>query len=651
MTLFSIARKNIKGNFQNYVIYFLSMLLSVVIYFTFVSLQYSKEIQRSIELSKSMQTTFMVASVVLILFVAVFILYSNSFFMKRRKKEIGLYSLLGVRKKKIGQMLFYENLIMGAVVLITGIFLGTLLSKLFSMMLIKLLGSEVEVDFTISLEAIINTSIVFAILILFTSIQGYRLIYRFQLIELFRAEKEGEEAPKASIITAGLAIVFLAISYWLALKPFPAELTNQYFFTLLSSILVGIVIGTYLLFRSVTVFMLKMAQKNKTRYYRGMNLIGTSHLMYRIKGNARTFSIIALLSAITLSAISIIFSQYYSNSIHANQATPFSYTHLSTGKAIDEKVESIITADKEHPVITQMSIPVIKVGLDSSDTTVPNYLAHITKEFANEKPVKLVSESTYNKVVKELERDETVQLSRKEAAVIQPLYTDETFSDYKGYSISIKLPKDTRKLEFVEMLDDRIMSWSYPDVYVVVSDSMYTDIENQLTPIIFKAYDVADQKDTKETSGKLNKLATEENQLSTFYTGYKEGLEGTGLFLFTFGFLGLVFLAATGSMIYFKQLTEANSDKGRYEILRKIGVSKKEIRSSIVKQLFFVFALPLAVGIMHCIVIIEICTNLLSNLIGVNITLPILISMSAYIIIYLIYYMFAVNSYNKIVNR
>ncbi|WLD94327.1 ABC transporter permease [Alkalihalobacillus sp. AL-G] len=652
MTLFSIAKKNIKGNLQNYVIYFFSMLLSVVIYFTFVSLQYSKEIQKSLELSQTMQSTFLIASVILILFVAVFILYSNSFFMKKRKKEVGLYSLLGVRKKKIGQMLFYENLIMGAVVLVTGVFLGTLLSKLFSMMLIKLLGSEVEVGLNFSIEAIINTSIVFAVLILFTSIQGYRLIYRFQLIELFQADKEGEQAPKASVIAAGIGVVLLATSYWLALKPFPTDLTNEYLLTNLLMILAGIVIGTFLLFRSVTVFLLRTAQKNKSRYYRGLNLIGTSHLMFRIKGNSRTFTIIALLSAITLSSISIIFSQYYSNAIHANRAAPFSYTHMSADKAFNQKVAQIIESDEEHPITAQMDIPVIKVGLDDSDGTVPDYMAHIMDEFAKEKPFKLVSESTFNTVAEKLERKETVELTGNKAAIIKPLYTDESFSDYEGHSIKVETPEGSRKLEFVEMIDNRVVSWSYPDVYIVISDSVFADIENQLTPIVYKAYEVAGEKDIKITTERLTKLASEEkNQLTSFYTEYKEGLEGKGLYLFTFGFLGLVFLAATGSMIYFKQLTEANSDKDRYEILRKIGVSRKAIRFSLMKQLFVVFALPLVVGVLHSTMIVNICTNLFSNLIGVNVILPILISMTAYVIIYLIYYVFTVNSYNKIVNR
>src|SRR5690554_6688827 len=154
MTLFSLARKNVAGNYRNYLIYFVSMIFSVVIYYTFVSLQYNPDILASME-SPSMKNfvsdVFFQASIMLILFVAVFIWYSNSFFTRQRKKEVGLYSLLGMRKKTIGSMLFYENLIMSIVAIAIGIVVGTLLSKVFAMILVKLLDSTVQVSFQISL--------------------------------------------------------------------------------------------------------------------------------------------------------------------------------------------------------------------------------------------------------------------------------------------------------------------------------------------------------------------------------------------------------------------------------------------------------------------------------------------------------------------
>src|SRR5690606_41959000 len=165
-----------------------------------------------------------------------------------------------LRKKTIAKMLFYENLVMGIIALVIGIILGTLLSKLFAMLLIKLMGSTADVDFGISFLAITQTVIVFMVIILFTSVQGYRLIYRFTLIELFYDEKKGEQIPKVSLITAVIGVILLVVSYWLILKSFPDEFTTEYLMKNYGIAFVALVIGTHLFFRSVTVYLLKIGR-------------------------------------------------------------------------------------------------------------------------------------------------------------------------------------------------------------------------------------------------------------------------------------------------------------------------------------------------------------------------------------------------------
>ncbi|QYR19100.1 ABC transporter permease [Paenibacillus sp. sptzw28] len=642
MTLFSLARKNVRGNMKSYLIYFISMIFSVVIYYTFVSLQYSKEIQESMQMSQAISSVFTGGSVILLLFVAVFIWYSNSFFTKKRKKEVGLYSLLGLRKKKIGQMLFYENLIMGTVGLAAGVVIGTLMSKLFTMIFLKLLDSAIDVSFSISIEAIINTILVFAVLILFTSFQAYRLIYRFKLIELFQAEKEGEQAPKASLAAAIIGIVLLAGSYWLVFQPMT---TNEQMGRNILLFIIGMIIGTYLLFRSAIVRLLGASRANKSRYYSGMNVIATSQLLFRIKGNTRTLTMISLLSAVTLSAISVGYSMYYSNASNADEAAPFSYSYISEGEATDLQVRSILEKDKEHPITAHLDIPVIMLNGDISA------LEYVPSGFPeHQSPLKLISASTYNQASRALNREGNVQLSGNQAAAILPRYTsDLSRSDYEGRSISLAISGGNRTMTLVNLLEGRVLRWSYPDVAFVVGDTAFNDLAAQIPPVVFKVYKVENQQSTKASSDQLAKLADKDMQMSSFYTVYREGLENAGLNIFILGFLGLVFLAATGSIIYFKQLTEAHADKGRYDILRKIGVSKKEIRASVAKQTFFVFALPLAVGILHSTMILKALSAI--NLIVGNLAVPIISSMAVYIAIYLGYYVLCASSFNRIVNK
>lgn len=640
MTLFDLAKKNVIGNFKNYLLYFISMIFSVVIYYTFVSLQYSPEVQMAIESSDAVLNIFIAGSIVLIIFVAIFIYFSNSFFTKKRKKEVGLYSLLGLKKKTIGRMLFYENLIMGGMAVVFGIIIGTILSKLFTMIVLKLLDSAVEVSFGISVEAIVNTLIVFLIISLFTSFSAYRLIYRFKLIELFRAEKEGEKLPKASSFAAIASIILIGFSYWIGFKP-PTE--NIQVLTNLLLFIISIVVGTYLLFRFLTIYILKLIQNKKARYYKGTNLIGISQLLYRINGNARTLTIIALLSAVTISAISVGYSFYYTNENQAEKAAPFSYTHVSISETVDKQIEKVIESDPEHSLIGHIEIPVIFLNGEVSSPLLSDYLGN--------GPIKIISEHTYHEALKILGKESKIQLTPNQTIGIRPLLTDYTTADYVGQTVTLNMPNKVLDLKLTSMAEHRILPWSYPDFVIVVHDQLFNEMATRVPSVTIKAYEVAGEKTTKDTANQLQEIASEEMNLTTYYNVYREGLESGGLNLFILGFLGLVFLAATGSIIYFKQLTEAHEDRNRYMILRKIGVSKKEINTIIRKQMIFIFGLPLIVGVVHGLVILQIASNIFSVLIGTNLTVPILITAVLYFVIYLGYYLLTLTSVKNTVNN
>jgi putative ABC transport system permease protein len=638
MTLYDVVKKNVLGSFKHYLIYFISMIASVVIYFTFVSLQYSKEIKEALELSENLNMIFMGASAILVFFVAVFVWYSNSFFMKRRRREIGLYALLGVRKRTIGVMLFLENIAMGLAALAIGVAIGILLSKLFFMIVVRMIGAAVVIDFALSGQAILHTAVVFTIIALLTSLQGYRIVYRFKLAELFRPESEGQLSPRMSAVSAVTAIVLIGIGYWFSWQPFR---TNEEITLNWGVFLACTVAGTMFLFNSLIIFLLRLSQKNKRRYYRGINLVGTAQLMYRVRSNARTFTLIALLSAVTISMLSTIFSQYYTNAVHAADAQPFSFTHLSLDEASDREAERILMEDAEHPVKLAMDIPVLQAEGDLSESFE-----------GGEDPVRVISASTYNTIAQELGWDAQVELTGQEAAFIRPFYTVTDDAAYRGHVYPMQMSSGAVvDMTFVALLDQRVLSWLYPDLVVVISDELFTSQAAEAAPVIYKAYEVEGEKSSKSSYMALSKTLREEHKLTSYYYTYKSGLEETGVVTFIATFLGIVFLAATGSVIYFKQLTEAQADRGRYDILRKIGAGKKEIRATIAKQMLFVFGLPLAVGILHGSMLLHALTNLISQLIGVNVLVPILIAISAYVIIYAGYYSLTVVSYNRIVNR
>ncbi|MGH1286295.1 FtsX-like permease family protein [Bacillus toyonensis] len=625
MTLFSLAKKNIKGNLNNYLLYIFSMVISVVIGYTFNSLLYTPEIKNAVN---NMEGTMSQTSFVLIGFVAVFIGYSNAFFTKKRKKEVGLYSLLGVRKKTIARMLFFENVIIGAITLVCGLVLGVILSRLFIMLLLKLVGAPVDVSFSIPMEAIMNTTITFTVITIFTSLQSYLLIYRFKLIELFQAEKKGEKVPKASIVSAVVSIILLVSSYWFMFNGA----------IMLSMPLIAI--GTYLLFRSLTVYLLKRAQKNKPNYYKGINIIGTSHLLYRIKGNALMLTIIALLISVALPYLQASFSEYSITEKDAHETAPFSYIHLSKDETSDNQIKRVIAKDKEHPITAQLDIPVIQV---KGNTSAPF-------QDKNDLSVNLISESGFHKMNKILKLGDISNLSGEQAIAFQQ-YINHPATDFIDQKVNIQLPGGnyTFKLNRLEKKAIRLTSGTEL-LYIVIDNARFDSVAKQISPVIYKAYKVADEKTTKETSEIVMTLADNDTHMRTFYKEYKKIKALTGMKIFVVSSLALVLLVATGSVIYFKQLTEAYSDKNRYEILRKIGVNKKEVRTTIAKQTLFIFLLPLIIGILNAAMLTMSVSLQYSMDIQQDI-ISFIYAMTTYGVIYLVYYVLTINSYNRIVNK
>lgn len=616
------------------------MALSVVIYYTFVSLQYHRQIQQSVTLSETMNAMFMAASWMLLLFVAIFIFYANAFFTRGRKKEAALYAMFGLPKKTIGRMLFYENMIMGLAALLVGIVFGTVFSNLFSLILIKLMGSAAIIDFSVSLRAVAQTAIAFLSILLSASIQSYRLIRRFPLIELFRARKKGEEPPRASLLSAIVGVLLLAISYSIFWRPLPDDFTTAYIQKTYGFALIALMIGTRLFFRSATYYLVKFWQRNKSRHYKGLNVVETSHLLYRIRGNARAFALIALLSAATISFFVATYAGYSANERKARENAVFSYTHLSRGTDYDAEIERVIRDDPKHPVQARVEIPVIELNGELS----------FPLDYSLE-PIKLISAGAFNEVSKALDRRQTVEVADDQAKVIQPRAASFALSDFKGEHIIFPLSDGVRRLRIDHLVSGNVLPFDYPDFFVIVSDEMFAEIAAEKKALVYIGYKVEDEKTTKETAEQLSAIIGQDFQVpSSFYFNYQQGKEGNALNLFIFGFLGLVFLAASGSVLYFKQLMEANETKPNYDILRKIGVRQRELRRSIAKQHLIVFGLPFVVGVSHSGSILYFMSRFLSSLIGINMFVPLLAGTLAFLAIYAIYYVLTVSAYDRIVN-
>lgn len=642
MTLFSIAIRNVKNNFYNYFLYFASMIFSIMIYYTFTSIQYNEQVLQIAGASQKVAVALNASSIVIAIFSAIFIWYSNSFFTRRRKKEIGLYSLMGVKKKQIARMLFYENTVIGVLALGAGILIGSLLSKFFAMLLVRLMGFNAIVRFAIIPKAILNTIIVFAILFLVTSVHGYTIIYRFKLVELFRAEKTSEREPKTSLITSILSIILIGGGYWFYLNGL--NITNN-FLTIIFVTLAAVIIGTYLLFSSLVVYIIKLSKRNRSKYFRGINMIGTSQLLYRIKSHSRTLATIAILSASTLTALSVITSMYYDLNMSVDKSFPFTYAYFSRNLELDKKVEAAINKYPENKLLSSIEVEPVRVK-----GTYPQ----VRKKPSTEGSIYVISESKYNEIAKISGTEELKLNNSEETYVVDEWYVDKLMEGYTGKDVVINIGSEKRSLKVVNFSGEPFFNELMLPQMIVVKDDVYNQAYNSGKMYRMKLYATDNRKFSKEQAEEIRKIIDDEKLdeypygygYTSYYENYSGNLSVTGLIIFIGAFLGLVFLSATGSIIFFKQLSEANDDRGRYRILKNIGVNKGEIKRSIGKQMLTVFLLPLTVGAIHSLVAV----SLLGVFLGTQLFIPVGLTIGIYTLIYLVYYVFTVNSYNMIVN-
>ncbi|MGH4121534.1 MAG: FtsX-like permease family protein [Clostridium sp.] len=639
MTLFNITFRNIKRNFHNYLIYFVSMIFCIMIYYTFTSIGYNKQVADLAAESMKVSTAFNAASIVIAVFVAMFIWYSNSFFTKKRKKEIALYSMLGVKKKQIGRMLFYENLVMGGMALACGILIGTLFSKLFVMILIHIMSFDVNVKFAISLKAIITTIIVFLVIFIVASLHSYTLIYRFQLIELFKSEKVAQKPPKASLVLALLSIIFIGTCYYMTLA-FKFDS-----FSKLLIILVSTVIGTYMFFSSLIVFIVKLSKKNKVKYFRGLNMIATSQLLYRIKANGRSLATIAVLSATTITAMGTAASLYYDQINSIEKLTPFSYDYKSNGKSIDEQIKQIINKYPSNKIKSSTKSEFMII-----DSKWPELSKMKMHPLTNQKSF-VISESNMKALYKARGLDCNISLNSDEVLFFMIMYSDKIMESPVGKNIELKIKDKRVPLKIKDFKEGLLTNQlAIKDLYmqdtVVVKDEVYNKLYNKDKVVKRTFINIENQRESKKLTIEIEKALGSKEALSSYYGSYRNTMTKMGIVIFLASFIGFIFLICTGSIIFFKQLSEAGEDKERYDILKKIGVKKSEIRVSIAKQMAFIFALPLVVGIAHSIIALTILQIALSS----SLVYPVFITVGVYTLIYLVYYILTVNSYCKIVD-
>lgn len=667
MNFFSLALNNIKKKFSSYLIYLFSTIFAVTIFSIFCSMYYNPQFSQYRFGAGKMAALFQASAVAVILFSSIFVFYANKFFIKTRKKEIAIYSLLGMKKSQIGMMLFYENIIIGLIATVGGILFGTVLSRFFFMMLMSLMKQVSEVSFSIQWEAIIVTVVAFVILFIANSINSYMVIYKYKLIELLSASKEREKMPSFSVAGGIISIIIMAIGFILALNiDFNKGGLKQIPATFL--VLSLVVTGTVLLFRNFIPLLVVKLKNNKAYYFKPANFISMSQIVYRINANATILSVISILSAAAITMVSATYALYIAFESMAPYYAPFSYMSKDVDNETYKKVIETIKSDQSINLLSSTRFKAIKAKAKNDQYTLED-----VKTPGEAFDAYILSQSDYRTIIKN---------TKTPTGTFQNLKTDFSMdlNDGECYFIDSNTVKnycenlvgDTVNVDFLQKSSSYkiagVSMHKYLGIFktrkttIVVNDNTFNNCylsEARTDNIVSYMGLMFDEPMRSEKTVNalnyivpINEEAYKATHMRNFsYVGVNKSLyQMYGAYLFIGLFLGILFLLSTGSIMYYKQIIEAQEEASRYDILKKTGMSRKEIKQSLVKQLAVIFGMPLFIGLLHSFFAI-VTYNKIMDLLGSE--MPAFQSayliIAIYVLIYLIYYILSVNSYLKIV--
>lgn len=628
-----LAFINLKNNRKTYVPYILTAILTVMMFYIIQALAKNNSIGDG-SLSSVLSASISVVTV----FAVIFLFYTNSFLIKRRKKEIGLYNILGMGKRHIARMLLIETVTISAISIAGGLICGLIFSKLMWLVFLKLLHYNVRMNFEISGISIVYT------LILFGIIFGMTLVYNlFQIrlsnpVELLRGGSQGEREPRTKWLLTIFGVVSIGAGYHLALTTEAPLQAIEAFFTAV----VFVILGTYALFIAGSVAFLKLLRKNKNFYYKTKHFTAVSGMLYRMKQNAVGLGNICILSTMVLVMISSTVCLYMGmeDILETRFPREVQITDYHPNEEKSQKIEKIIEEETK------------KAGIHAKDMLSFHYgaITAIKEEgkfiIANDATVfhaseavcelNLIPQKDYNRM-----ENEEVSLREDEIIFYNPGREDENVPDtIEIGSNTYRVVKEIDSLKLQEKKESDIVD----EYFIIMSEQSqieeslkecYRQMKEADPDIKLDAEDVSITQKTGfdlstggdkniKTAEAIQKRITKEVPEVTFESREmnREGFYLLyGGLLFIGIYLGFMFLMATVLIIYYKQISEGYDDKERYQIMQRVGMSKREVKRSIRSQVLIVFFLPLVVALIHIAVAFKVITKLLRVLNMANVSL------------------------------
>ena len=609
-----LAKQNIRNNKSTYIPYMITCIFCIAMIYMMEFLRDCPTLDQAVRQADEVRMIVFTGEIVVEIFCIIFLIYSNSFLMKRRQKEIGLYNILGLERNHIGIVMFLETIITSIGSLAGGIAVGIIGSKLALLLLLKLLHIPSVLGFYISVKGIFTCLFMFGIVFLMILFLNLAKIHLSRPVELLRGNNTGEKEPAAKWLMALIGFICLGAGYYLAVTTESPIKAITIF--LLAVILV--MAGTYLLFTAGSIVILKFLRRRKSFYYRTGNFISISGMLYRMKQNAIGLASICILSTGVLLMISMTVSIYFGmNDIMLNRY-PYDVDMSVTSISEDECQTAIEAFEK---AIADNKVPVEK-------SVEEIYLDIVCSKNGDQiliKPANTIRNSDSVLVLSLLNQAEYERLT----GISANLNDGEIFAWYPSTVQKDSVTVDETEFTVKKWLDKNPLTCGEDAVsdnaVLVVTDEDFKKFDEMRTEMykgvssapagedltLHLGLDITGSETDKIDFGtpvmevvkdlKKNGGLSENSWITSGIRQqeYESYYADNGSLLFIGIFLGSLFLMGTAMIIYYKQISEGYEDQKRFEIMQKVGLSRREVRSSVRRQILMVFFLPLLMAMLH----------------------------------------------------
>ena len=652
-----LALNNIRKNRGTYFPYILTCAVTVMMFYMVKSLSLNPGI-RQLTGADTIAYTMALGARIIGLFALIFLFYTNSFLMKRRKKEFGLFNILGMEKKHLAKVLFLETFITVLISLCMGIVFGIVLDKFMFLVLTKIIGGSVVLGFFVSGEVILTTAVLFCIIYALIYVKSVLTIGISKPIELLRGGNVGEREPKAKWVLALLGAVMLGIAYYLALTiKNPVASLNAFFIAVLL-----VIAATYLLFTAGSIVVLKLMRKNKRFYYKSKHFISVSGMIYRMKQNAVGLANICILSTMVLVTVSSTTSMMVGLDDIQHTRYPNNiciYSRETDDARNDGMVELIdnICYEMEAPVsyktrYSYMDFSVVQFGdtFETDDSNIDTLTA-----MSAIRVLIFVPLSDYNtfaeKDYKLGEHDMLIYSSREQyTEPVMHLFDEEwrIAERLEEYATNGVAESNIASSYYCIVRDedyDALMETAARELGVYCHSYVYYGLDMKVDKA--REQELYDRIRGELYAYEFNGYAESRQAEWTTSIGVYGGLFFLGIFL------GVLFIMAAVLIIYYKQISEGYDDRERFVIMRKVGMTQAEIKSTIRSQVLTVFFLPLTLAGIHVAVAFPMISLILALLNMTNVSLYLICTMVCFLVfagMYIVVYSLTARTYYKIVS-